>query len=249
MLIALDGEGRGKGSGPQRRGVRPARRAARLRAHPRRYRRPCRARPGSRSRPATRVVARGLHRACAQRDLEPSGPRLPRRVDAVVGGESPRPERRRAARALAPFGRGNPELRLLVPSARSPTCGRWGRASATRGSASRAAPAAPPGSPSGSATRWRGWRSRAGGPVVKLELNEWNGAVEPRVVLERALPIEASRTDQRAAPGGRRGALEADRRRSRRGAGRGAAWSGSTAAAARRWRRRLSLPPAARRRS
>ena len=55
-------------------------------------------------------------------------------VDAVVGGESLGHEVAEQLTRLGPFGKGNPSVRLLVPAASSATCGRWGRATATRDS-------------------------------------------------------------------------------------------------------------------
>jgi single-stranded-DNA-specific exonuclease len=105
-------------------------------------------------------------------------------IDAVVGGESLGHEVAEALDRLGPFGMGNPGVRLLVPSVRVRDV-----------------------RPMGDGDRHARFRLQSGGtsalgvafgvdgelaeaklvdPVdvsVKLELNEWNGAVEPRVVL------------------------------------------------------------------
>jgi single-stranded-DNA-specific exonuclease len=105
-------------------------------------------------------------------------------IDAVVGGESLGHDVAEALERLGPFGMGNPGVRLLVPSV---------RVSDVR--------------PMGDGDKHARFRLESGGssalgvafsvngklaesklfdPVdvsVKLELNEWNGAVEPRVVL------------------------------------------------------------------
>jgi single-stranded-DNA-specific exonuclease len=106
------------------------------------------------------------------------------RVDAVVGGESlGLPTAEELAR-LAPFGMGNPEPTLLVPAARVRDVrpmgeeGRHARFSLQSG-ARRAL---------GVAFGVNGEldRAAAAGPIdiaVKLELNHWNGSIEPRVVL------------------------------------------------------------------
>ncbi|HEX6116351.1 MAG TPA: single-stranded-DNA-specific exonuclease RecJ [Solirubrobacterales bacterium] len=105
-------------------------------------------------------------------------------VDAIVGGESLGLPVAEELERLAPFGKGNPEPRLLVPAARVRDVrpmgeeGRHARFSLQSG-ARRAL---------GVAFGVNGEldRAAAGGPLdvaVKLELNHWNGAVEPRVVL------------------------------------------------------------------
>lgn len=105
-------------------------------------------------------------------------------VDAVVGGESLGQELAEQLERLAPFGAGNPGVRLLVPGAsvadvrpmgegdrharfslRSGGHSALGVAFGVEGSLASAA---------------------ATGPCdvsLRLELNEWNGAVSPRVVL------------------------------------------------------------------
>jgi single-stranded-DNA-specific exonuclease len=105
-------------------------------------------------------------------------------IDAVVGGESLGHDVAEALERLGPFGMGNPGVRLLVPSVRVLDV-----------------------RPMGDGDKHARFRLESGGssalgvafgvngelaesklvdPVdvsVKLELNEWNGAVEPRVVL------------------------------------------------------------------
>ena len=110
-------------------------------------------------------------------------------IDAVVGGESLGHEVAEQLERLAPFGMGNPGVRLLVP---------WAQVCEVR--------------PMGEAERHARFRLQSGSrsalgvafgvngelkaaeladPVdvsLKLELNEWNGAVEPRVVLGELYP-------------------------------------------------------------
>ncbi len=105
-------------------------------------------------------------------------------IDAVVGGESLGHDVAEALERLGPFGMGNPGVRLLVPSVHVRDV-----------------------RPMGQGDKHARFRLESGGssalgvafggngelaesklikPVdvsVKLELNEWNGAVEPRVVL------------------------------------------------------------------
>ncbi len=105
-------------------------------------------------------------------------------VDAIVGGESLGLGIAEELERLGPFGKGNPEPRLLVPAARVRDVrpmgeeGRHARFSLESGS-KRAL---------GVAFGVNGEldRAAAGGPLdvaVKLEINHWNGSVEPRVVL------------------------------------------------------------------
>ena len=111
-------------------------------------------------------------------------------VDAVVGGESLGHDVAEQLRRLAPFGKGNPGVRLLVPGAKLGDVrpmgegDRHARFVITSG-ARRALGVAfgVNGALDGAA---------AAGPLdlsVELELNEWNGAVEPRVVLGTAYPV------------------------------------------------------------
>jgi len=117
--------------------------------------------------------------ALAERDLIRSEP-----IDAVVGGESLGHDVAEQFGHLAPFGKGNPGVRLLVPSARVCDVRPMGdgdkhaRFRLESGSHSAL----------GVAFGVNGELSaaRLAEPVdvsVRLELNEWNGAIEPRVVL------------------------------------------------------------------
>jgi single-stranded-DNA-specific exonuclease len=110
-------------------------------------------------------------------------------VDAVVGGESLGHDVAEQLTRLGPFGLGNPGVRLLVPGARLSDVRPMGEgdrhARFSLSSGSRRA--------LGVAFGVNGELDRAvkGGPLdvsVKLELNEWNGAVEPRVVLGNLYP-------------------------------------------------------------
>ena len=105
-------------------------------------------------------------------------------IDAVVGGESLGHDVAEALERLGPFGKGNPGVRLLVPSVRVRDVRPMGdgdkHARFRLESGARSA--------MGVAFGVNGQLAEAKlvDPVdvsVKLELNEWNGAVEPRVVL------------------------------------------------------------------
>jgi single-stranded-DNA-specific exonuclease len=114
-------------------------------------------------------------------------------IDAVVGGESLGHDVAEALERLAPFGMGNPGVRLLVPSVRVRDVRPMGdgdkHARFLLESGARTA--------MGVAFGVNGQLAEAKlvDPVdvsVKLELNEWNGAVEPRVVLGELYRDEAA---------------------------------------------------------
>jgi single-stranded-DNA-specific exonuclease len=120
------------------------------------------------------------------------------RVDAIVAGEEVGMELAEELRSLAPFGRGNPGVSLMLADAVFADARPMGEGKHVRFTVES-----------------RGVRARAvafgnGGrlPVEEgapaqatftLEVNEWNGAVEPRLVLRRAAPapeaISAHRQD------------------------------------------------------
>jgi single-stranded-DNA-specific exonuclease len=126
--------------------------------------------------------------AHAERVLSPQDAVAVERVDAVVGGEELGMSLAEELQALAPFGRGNPTVSLLVADATFADAHAMGEGRHVRFT-----------------VRSRGTRARAvafgtGGrlPVpdgepaeatFTLEVNEWNGVSEPRLVLRRAQPI------------------------------------------------------------
>lgn len=109
-------------------------------------------------------------------------------VDAVVGGESLGLAIAEELALLAPFGKGNPEPRFLVPAARVQDVrpmgeGRHARFSLHSGSRRALGVAF--------GTNGELDRAASGGPLdvaVRLEVNRWNGTVEPRVVLRDLYP-------------------------------------------------------------
>jgi single-stranded-DNA-specific exonuclease len=105
-------------------------------------------------------------------------------VDAVVGTESLGHGLAAGLERIGPFGMGNPEIRLVVPGARIDDVrpmgeeGRHARFTLRSGSGQARGVAFGVGSTLEKASSF--------GPrdvSVRLELNEWNGATEPRVVL------------------------------------------------------------------
>ena len=188
VVIALDGEGGGRGSG---RSIPGFDLLAGLEA--------C----------SEHLVQFGGHKAAAGLELEesrldafreafaahaaevlaPEDLKRTERVDAIVGGASLGLGLAEELRQLAPFGMGNPGVRLLVPSARvrdvrSIGEGKHARFNLHSGS-HRALGVA-----FGRSTLGVGEEE----PVdvaVRLEVNRWNGAVEPQVVLRELYPRDA----------------------------------------------------------
>jgi len=129
--------------------------------------------------------------------LGPEDLKRTERVDAMVGGAGLGLELAEELQQLAPFGMGNPGVRLLVPSARV----RDVRAMGKEGTHARF-------SLHSGAHRALGvafGRSKLGvgedDPVdatVRLEVNRWNGSVEPRVVLRELYPREVVEDEARA---------------------------------------------------
>jgi single-stranded-DNA-specific exonuclease len=118
--------------------------------------------------------------------LGPDDLKRTERVDAIVGGASLGLDLAEELRQLAPFGMGNPGVRLLVPSARVRDVRAIGEGKHARFSlhsgAHRALGVAFGRSTLGVAEE---------DPVdvaVRLEVNRWNGAVEPQVVLRELYP-------------------------------------------------------------
>jgi len=110
------------------------------------------------------------------------------RVDALVGGPSLGLELAEELGKLGPFGIGNPGVRLLVPSGRIRDVRPMGEGKHARFSLH---------SGSHRALGVAFGRSRLGSEgealdaTVRLEVNRWNGAVEPRLVLRELYPLEA----------------------------------------------------------
>ena len=121
--------------------------------------------------------------------LGPDDLKRTERVDAIVGGASLGLDLAEELGQLAPFGMGNPGVRLLVPSARVRDVRAIGEGKHARFNLH---------SGSHRALGVAFGRSTLGvaeeEPVdvaVRLEVNRWNGAVEPQVVLRELYPRDA----------------------------------------------------------
>ncbi len=122
--------------------------------------------------------------------LSPEDLKRTERIDAMVGGVGLGLDLAEELGQLAPFGMGNPGVRLMVPSARVTdvrTMGEEGKHSrfSLHSGSHRALGVA-------------FGRSSLGvddddtiDAAVRLEVNHWNGAVEPRVVLREVYPLDA----------------------------------------------------------
>jgi single-stranded-DNA-specific exonuclease len=126
--------------------------------------------------------------AHANEALAPEDLRRTERVDAMVGGVGLGLELAEELKQLAPFGMGNPGVRLLVPSARVTDVRAMGEGKHARFSLR---------SGSHRALGVAFGRSSLGvededllDATVRLEVNHWNGSIEPRVVLRELYPLE-----------------------------------------------------------
>lgn len=124
--------------------------------------------------------------AHAAQALDPEDLVRTERIDAVVGGSSLGLDLAEELGQLAPFGMGNPGVRLLVPAARVRDVRSIGEGKHARFSLH---------SGSHRALGIAFGRSNLGvgeedtvDATVRLEVNRWNGAIEPQVVLREVYP-------------------------------------------------------------
>ena len=136
--------------------------------------------------------------AYANQVLGPEDLRRVEKVDAMVGGVGLGLELAEELKQLAPFGMGNPGVRLLVPSAHVSDVRPMGEGKHARFSLH---------SGSHRALGVAFGRSSLGvedeevlDASVRLEVNHWNGSLEPRVVLRELYPLEAPDAEEPALP-------------------------------------------------
>ncbi len=145
--------------------------------------------------PASEIDAfRAAFAAHAEEAIGPDQMQRTQRIDAVVGGQGIGMGLAEEIGRLAPFGNGNPGVRLLVPSARLRDVkgmGQEGRHSRfnLHSGAHRAAGVA-----FGRSSLGVGDEDSVD-VAVRLEVNEWNGSVEPRLVLSELYPVEGGKAD------------------------------------------------------
>ena len=200
VVIGLDGSGRGRGSGRSIPGFDLLEGLRACSEHLERF-------GGHRAAAGLELDAERIDRfreafaAHAAAALGPAELVRTEPVDAVVGGESLGLAIAEELERLAPFGKGNPEPRLLVPAARLRDVRPMGEGKHARFNLESGANRA-----FGVAFGVNGEldRAAAGGPLdvaVKLEVNQWNGTVEPRVVLRELFTEEGTGvTDPAACP-------------------------------------------------
>lgn len=120
--------------------------------------------------------------------LDPEDLTRTERIDAIVGGACLGLELAEELERLAPFGMGNPGVRLLVPSATVRDVRTIGEGKHARFSLHSGGHRA-----LGIAFGRAGLGVGEEDPVdaaVRLEVNRWNGSVEPQVVLRELYPVE-----------------------------------------------------------
>jgi single-stranded-DNA-specific exonuclease len=192
VVVSLDGEGGGRGSG---RSIPGFDLLAALRA--------CgehlesfgghKAAAGLSLRAESLEAFRDAFAAHAISVLGPEPPARSERFDALVGGVGLGLDLAEELRQLAPFGLGNPGVRLVVPSARVSDVRTMGEGKHARFSlhsgAHRALGVAFGRSDLGVEA------DEAVDAAVRLEVNHWNGSVEPRVVLRELYPLDAEGTE------------------------------------------------------
>jgi single-stranded-DNA-specific exonuclease len=110
-------------------------------------------------------------------------------IDAMAAGAELGLDLAEELKQLAPFGMGNPAVRLLVPSARVGDVRTMGEGKHARFSLRSGAHRAL-GVAFGRSTLGVGEEEPVDA-AVRLEVNRWNGSEEPRVVLRRLYPLEA----------------------------------------------------------
>jgi single-stranded-DNA-specific exonuclease len=138
----------------------------------------------------------GALSAHAERVLRPQDLVTVERVDALVGGEQIGMELAEELQALAPFGRGNPTVALMIADATFIDVRPMGEGKHARftveshGARARAVAFGTggrlpltPGADAGAGTMQA---------TFALEVNEWNGVSEPRLVLRRAQALDAA---------------------------------------------------------
>lgn len=185
VVISLDGEGRGRGSG---RSISGFDLLAGLEA--------CsehlgsfgghRAAAGLELEQGSVEAFREAFAAHAASVLRPEDLKRTERIDAMVGGASLGLDLAEELRQLAPFGMGNPGVRLLVPAARVRDVRTMGEGKHARFSLHSGAHRAL-GVAFGRASLGVG-EDDVVDVAVRLEVNQWNGAVEPQVILRELYP-------------------------------------------------------------
>ena len=186
VVVSLDGEGGGRGSGRSIPGFDLLAALEACSAHLESFG-GHRAAAGLSLRAANLDAFREAFAAHASAVLGSDGLRRTEQIDAMVGGVGLGLELAEEIGRLAPFGMGNPGVRLMVPSARVSDVRTMGEGKHSRFSLHSGAHRA-----LGVAFGRSSLGVEDDDPVdaaVRLEVNHWNGSVEPRVVLRELYPL------------------------------------------------------------
>ncbi len=193
VVISLDGEGEGRGSGRSIPGFdllaaleACSEHLAGFGGH--------RAAAGLQLRAEDLDSFRAAFAAHADSVLGPDDLRRTERIDATVGGAGLGLDLAEEFERLAPFGMGNPGVRLLVPAARVRDVRAMGEGKHARFSLHSGSHRAL-GVAFGRATLGVGEDDPVDA-TVRLEVNRWNGSVEPRLVLRELYPREPGGADE-----------------------------------------------------
>jgi single-stranded-DNA-specific exonuclease len=193
VVVSLDGEGGGRGSGRSIPGFDLLAALEACSEHLETFG-GHRAAAGLALRAENLDAFRSAFAAHATAVLGPEELRRTQRIDAMVGGVGLGLELAEELGQLAPFGMGNPGVRLMVPSARVSDVRTMGEGKHSRFSLH---------SGSHRALGVAFGRSSLGveddepiDAAVRLEVNHWNGSVEPRVVLNELYPLDDGETEK-----------------------------------------------------
>jgi single-stranded-DNA-specific exonuclease len=196
FVISLDGEGEGRGSGRSIPGFDLlaglevcAEHLEGFGGH--------RAAAGLQLRAENLDAFRAAFAAHASLVLGPEDLQRTERIDAMVGGAGLGLDLAEELQQLAPFGMGNPGVRLLVPSARVRDVRAMGEGKHSRFSLHSGAHRAL-GVAFGRASLGVGEDDPVDA-TVRLEINRWKGSVEPQVVLRELYPREHAAEEPGAA--------------------------------------------------
>jgi single-stranded-DNA-specific exonuclease len=186
VVVSLDGEGGGRGSGRSIPGFDLHAALEACSAHLDSFG-GHRAAAGLALRAENLEAFREAFAAHAEAVLAPADLLRTERIDAMVGGVGLGLDLAEEIGQLAPFGMGNPGVRLMVPSARVSDVRTMGEGKHARFSLHSGAHRA-----LGVAFGRASLGVEEEDPVdaaVRLEVNHWNGSVEPRVVLRELYPL------------------------------------------------------------
>jgi single-stranded-DNA-specific exonuclease len=189
VVISLDGEGRGRGSGRSIAGFDLLAGLEACSEHLTKFG-GHRAAAGLELAEPALGAFRDAFAAHAASALGPDDLMRTERIDAIVGGASLGLDLAEELRRLAPFGMGNPGVRLLVPAARVRDVRQMGEGKHSRfslHSGSHRALGVAFGRPSLGVGE-----DELIDAAVRLEVNRWNGAVEPQLVLRELFRREAA---------------------------------------------------------